>query len=349
MNRTFNINKLVRPNLLKMKPYSSARDEFKQGDSEMVFLDANENPFETGVNRYPDPQQRELKVQLGEIKGIPSENILLGNGSDEVLDLIFRAFCESGKDNIITLPPTYGMYQVLAEINNIENREVLLTGDFQPNVPKIFNKVDDNTKLIFLCSPNNPTGNSFSEEKILEILNNFNGLVVIDEAYIDFSESESWINKLKKYPNLVITQTLSKAYGMAGIRLGICYASAKIIQILNKIKPPYNVNELTQKRALTRVVDVISVKKEIADILIERDKLSKALLEVNFVEKIYNSDANFILIKVDNAKLRYDQLLKKGIVIRNRTNQPLCENTLRLTVGTLDENQKLMEAFQSLK
>jgi len=349
MNTTFNINKLVRPNLIKMKPYSSARDEFKQGDSKMVFLDANENPFETGVNRYPDPQQRELKEQLGEIKGIPTENILLGNGSDEVLDLIFRAFCEPGKDNIITLPPTYGMYQVLAEINNIDNREVLLTDNFQPNVPKIFNKVDDNTKLIFLCSPNNPTGNSFSEEKILEILNNFNGLVVIDEAYIDFSESESWIKKLEKYPNLVITQTLSKAYGMAGIRLGICYASAEIIQILNKIKPPYNVNELTQKRALERVVDVVSVKKEIADILMERNKLLKALLEVDFVEKIYNSDANFILIKVDNAELRYDQLLKKGIVIRNRTTQPLCENTLRLTVGTAEENQKLMVAFQSLK
>ena len=278
MNTTFNINKLVRPNLIKMKPYSSARDEFKQGDSKMVFLDANENPFETGVNRYPDPQQRDLKEQLGKIKGIQTENILLGNGSDEVLDLIFRAFCEPGKDNIITLPPTYGMYQVLAEINNIENREVLLTDDFQPNVPKIFNKVNDNTKLIFLCSPNNPTGNSFSEEKILEILNNFNGLVVIDEAYIDFSESESWIDKLKKHPNLVITQTLSKAYGMAGIRLGICFASLEIIQILNKIKPPYNVNELTQKRALERVVDIISVKKEIADILIERNKLLKSLL-----------------------------------------------------------------------
>jgi len=349
MNTTFNINKLVRPNLIKMKPYSSARDEFKQGDSKMVFLDANENPFETGVNRYPDPQQRELKEQLGEIRGIPAENILLGNGSDEVLDLIFRAFCEPGKDNIITLPPTYGMYQVLAEINNIDNREVLLTDDFQPNVSKIFNKVDDNTKLIFLCSPNNPTGNSFSEEKILEILDNFNGLVVIDEAYIDFSESESQIKKLKKYPNLVITQTLSKAFGMAGIRLGICYASAEIIQILNKIKPPYNVNELTQKRAMERVVDVISIKKEIADILIERYKLFKALLEVDFVEKTYNSDANFILIKVDNANMRYDQLLKKGIVIRNRTTQPLCENTLRLTVGTAEENQKLMEAFQSLK
>jgi len=349
MNTTFNINKLVRPNLIKMKPYSSARDEFKQGDSKMVFLDANENPFETGVNRYPDPQQRELKEQLGEIKGIPAENILLGNGSDEVLDLIFRVFCEPGKDNIITLPPTYGMYQVLAEINNIDNREVLLTDDFQPNVSKIFNKVDDSTKLVFLCSPNNPTGNSFFEERILEILNNFNGLVVIDEAYIDFSESESQIKKLKKYPNLVITQTLSKAYGMAGIRLGICYASAEIIQILNKIKPPYNVNELTQKRALERVADVISVKKEIADILIERNKLFKVLLKVNFVEKIYNSDANFILIKVDNANMRYEQLLKKGIVIRNRTTQPLCENTLRLTVGTAEENQKLMEAFQSLK
>ena len=349
MKAKFNINNLVRKNVAGLKPYSSARDEFNQGDSKMVFLDANENPFETGVNRYPDPQQRELKYQLGEIKGIPAENILLGNGSDEVLDLIFRAFCEPGEDNIITLPPTYGMYQVLAEINNIDTREVLLTDDFQPNVPKIFNKVDDNTKLIFLCSPNNPTGNSFSKEKILEILNNFNGLVVIDEAYIDFSESESWIAKLKKYPNLVIAQTLSKAYGMAGIRLGICCASAEIIQVLNKIKPPYNVNELTQKRALERVVDIISVKKEIADILIERNKLLKALLEVDFVEKIYNSDANFILIKVDNAKLRYDQLLKKGIVIRNRTTQPLCENTLRLTVGTAEENQKLMVAFQSLK
>jgi len=349
MKAKFNINNLVRKNVAGLKPYSSARDEFKQGDSKMVFLDANENPFETGVNRYPDPQQRELKAQLSEIKGIPTENILLGNGSDEVLDLIFRAFCEPGKDNIITLPPTYGMYQVLAEINNIENREVLLTDDFQPNVSKIFNKVNDNTKLIFLCSPNNPTGNSFSEEKVLEILNNFNGLVVIDEAYIDFSECESWIEKLKKYPNLVITQTLSKAYGMAGIRLGICCASTGIIQILNKIKPPYNVNELTQKRALERVADGVSIKKEIADILIERNKLFKALLEVDFVEKVYISDANFILIKVDNAKLRYDQLLKMGIVVRNRTTQPLCENTLRLTVGTAEENQQLMEAFQSLK
>jgi len=349
MKTEFDINNLVRKNVSGLKPYSSARDEFKQGDSKMVFLDANENPFESGVNRYPDPQQRELKELLGKIKGISVENMLLGNGSDEVLDLIYRAFCEPGKDNVITLPPTYGMYQVLAGINDIENREVLLTSDFQPDISKIFMEVDDTTKLIFLCSPNNPTGNSFSEEKILEMLNNFNGLVVIDEAYIDFSESKSWIGKLKKFPNLIVTQTLSKAYGMAGIRLGICYASAEIIQILNKIKPPYNVNELTQKRARERVADVISVKKEIADILIERNKLYKALLHVNFIEKIYNSDANFILIKVDNAKVRYDQLLNNGIVIRNRTTQPLCENTLRLTVGTAEENRQLMEAFQSLK
>ena len=349
MKTKFDINKLVRKNIAGLKPYSSARDEFKQGDSKMVFLDANENPFETGVNRYPDPQQRELKNRLAELKGVSSENILLGNGSDEVLDLIYRAFCEPGKDNVITLPPTYGMYQVLAEINNIENREVLLTAEFQPNVSEIFNKVDNHTKLIFLCSPNNPTGNLFSEEKILEILNNFNGLVVIDEAYIDFAKRESWIEKMKGFPNLVVTQTLSKAYGMAGIRLGICYASAEIIQILNKIKPPYNVNELTQKRGLERVLDVISVKNEITEILTERNRLFKALLEVDYIEKIYNSDANFILIKVDNDKLRYEQLLKKGIVLRNRTTQALCENTLRLTVGTATENQQLMEAFRSLK
>ena len=349
MKTKFDINKLVRKNITGLKPYSSARDEFKQGDSKMVFLDANENPFETGVNRYPDPQQTVLKNRLAELKGVSSENILLGNGSDEVLDLIFRAFCEPGKDNVITLPPTYGMYQVLAEINNIENREVLLTAEFQPNVSEIFNKVDNHTKLIFLCSPNNPTGNLFSEVKILEILNNFNGLVVIDEAYIDFAKRESWIEKMKGFPNLVVTQTLSKAYGMAGIRLGICYASAEIIQILNKIKPPYNVNELTQKRGLERVLDVISVKNEITEILAERNRLFKALLEVYYIEKIYNSDANFILIKVDNAKLRYEQLLKKGIVLRNRTTQALCENTLRLTVGTATENQQLMEAFRSLK
>ncbi|MBZ9630291.1 histidinol-phosphate transaminase [Salegentibacter sp. LM13S] len=347
--KEFNINNLVRPNVAGLKPYSSARDEYQSTGSEMVFLDANENPFQTDVNRYPDPQQRNLKAELAKIKSVSTENILLGNGSDEVLDLLFRAFCEPGIDNVITLPPTYGMYKVLANINNIENREVLLNSDFEPKVEEILNSVDQNTKIIFLCSPNNPTGNSFSEENISEILKKFNGLVIIDEAYIDFSAKDSWLNKLEDYQNLVITQTLSKAYGMAGIRLGICYASGEIIEILNKIKPPYNVNELTQSRALNRVLDVQRVNSEISDLLNERDILSEALVQVGFIEKIYPSDANFILLKVDNANKRYEQLIQKGIVIRNRTTQPLCENTLRFTVGTGEENRKLIEALKNIE
>ena len=348
MPTNINIQNLVRENVKKLKPYSSARDEYKSTGTEMVFLDANENPYQTDVNRYPDPHQRNVKDELAKIKGIKPEQILLGNGSDEVLDLLFRAFCEPGKDNVITLPPTYGMYKVLSEINNIENREVLLSQDFEPQVSAILDKSDANSKLLFLCSPNNPTGNTFSEEKVEELLQKFNGLVIIDEAYIDFSGKESWLNRLQEYPNLVITQTLSKAYGMAGIRLGICCASEEIIEILKKIKPPYNVNELTQQRALNRILDVENVESEVADILKGRDELFRVLLEVSYVEKIYPSDANFILVKVDNATARYDQLIEKGIVIRNRTTQPLCENTLRLTVGTTQENQKLITALKSL-
>ncbi len=348
MKSEFDINKLVRPNVAGLKPYSSARDEFNADASKMVFLDANENPFQTDINRYPDPQQQNLKVELGKLKGISPKNMLLGNGSDEVLDLVFRAFCEPKTDNVITVPPTYGMYSVLANINDVENREVLLTDDFELNVSAILFETGANTKLIFLCSPNNPTGNSFSEKNIMEILDNFGGLVVIDEAYIDFSKQDSWLTKLKEFPNLVIIQTLSKAYGMAGIRLGICYASEKIITILNKIKPPYNVNELTQKRGLERVLKTDEVDAEIADILVERERLFKVLHEVDFVKKIYRSDANFILIKVDDAKLRYAQLLEKGIVIRNRSTQPLCKNTLRLTVGTKEENENLIRVFKNL-
>ncbi|UAB83021.1 histidinol-phosphate transaminase [Zunongwangia sp. SCSIO 43204] len=348
MPTNINIQNLVRENVKKLKPYSSARDEYKSTGTQMVFLDANENPYQTDVNRYPDPHQRNVKDELAKIKGIKPEQILLGNGSDEVLDLLFRAFCEPGKDNVITLPPTYGMYKVLSEINNIENREVLLSQDFEPQVSAILDKSDANSKLLFLCSPNNPTGNTFSEEKVEELLQNFNGLVIIDEAYIDFSGKESWLNRLQEYPNLVITQTLSKAYGMAGIRLGICCASEEIIEILKKIKPPYNVNELTQQRALNRILDVENVKSEVADILKGREELFKVLMEVSYVEKIYPSDANFILVKVDNATARYNQLIEKGIVIRNRTTQPLCENTLRLTVGTTQENQKLITALKSL-
>jgi histidinol-phosphate aminotransferase len=349
MKNNFDINTLVRENVKAMKPYSSARDEFEDFDTaDMIFLDANENPYENGVNRYPDPQQSTVKSVLAAQNGVEKNQILLGNGSDEVLDLLFRVFCEPKLDNVITLPPTYGMYSVLANLNAVENREVLLSNDFQPQLDEIMKVVDANTKMIFLCSPNNPTGNSFSTESVQYLLNNFNGLVVIDEAYIDFSDKASWIQKIKDYPNLIITQTLSKAYGLAGIRLGICYASAAIIAVLNKIKPPYNVNELTQKRALERLSDSAKIKEEINSIIAQRELLIKVLHEVNFVSKIYPTEANFILIKVDNANQRYDELIAKGIVIRNRTTQPLCENTLRLTIGTEEENKKLIEALQSL-
>jgi histidinol-phosphate aminotransferase len=346
MKNSFDVNTLVRENVLKMKPYSSARDEFKDFDvAQMIFLDANENPFETGVNRYPDPQQVSVKTVLAKQRKIQPNQILLGNGSDEVLDLLFRAFCEPNTDNVITLPPTYGMYGVLASINAVENKEVLLSNDFEPQVDAILEAVNENTKILFLCSPNNPTGNSFSDKNIVTLLQNFNGLVVIDEAYIDFSKKQSWVNELDEYPNLVITQTLSKAYGLAGIRLGICYASSQVIAVLNKIKPPYNVNELTQKRALTRLADKEKIEIEIDSIITQRDHLLKVLLEVKFVSEIYPTEANFILIKVDDANKRYNELIAKGIVIRNRTTQPLCENCLRLTIGTAEENKKLIEAL----
>lgn len=344
----FDINNLVRENIRSMQPYSSARDEFKDFDQEMVFLDANENPYANGVNRYPDPQQKTVKSVLSELKKIQQNQILLGNGSDEVLDLLFRAFCEPNRDNVITLPPTYGMYGVLANLNAIENKEVLLNKDFQPNVDAILQKVNEHTKMIFLCSPNNPTGNSFSNDSISKLLEQFKGLIILDEAYIDFSEQESWLQKIKEYPNLVITQTLSKAYGMAGIRLGILYASEAIIAVLNKIKPPYNINELTQQKALTRILDTQSVASEIQSINEERDRLLKELVEVKYITKIFPTDANFVLILVDDATKRYDQLLAKGIVIRNRTTQPLCENCLRITIGTKQENEKLINALQTL-
>ena len=349
MENSFDINNLIRENVKNMKPYSSARDEFEDFDTaEMIFLDANENPFENGVNRYPDPQQLNVKAVLAKQKFVKSNQILLGNGSDEVLDLLFRAFCEPKIDNIITLPPTYGMYGVLANLNAVENREVFLTEDFQPEIEKIMEAVDINTKMIFLCSPNNPTGNSFSDESVAYLLQNFKGLVVIDEAYIDFSKKDSWINELDEYPNLIITQTLSKAYGLAGIRLGVCYGSATVISVLNKIKPPYNVNELTQKRALERLDNKDKIKSEIESIIEQREKLLQVLLDIKFVQKIYPTEANFILVKVDDANKRYAELIAKGIVIRNRTTQALCENTLRLTVGTEQENKKLIEVLKQL-
>ena len=344
----FNLQNLVRANIQKLQPYSSARDEYKASGTEMIFLDANENPFENGVNRYPDPQQRDLKSALAKLKNVNQEQILLGNGSDEVLDLIFRAFCEPGVDNVITLPPTYGMYKVLAEINNIKNREVLLTEEFQLDVKSILKSVDEQTKLLFICSPNNPTGNAFDARYIKTILEDFTGIVVIDEAYIDFSSYETWIGFLDLYPNLIVTQTLSKAYGMAGIRLGVCYASTAITSVLNKIKPPYNVNELTQQKALERVLAVDEVFDEVESILEERNLLMIALQEIKFIKEIFPTDANFILVKVDDANERYQELIEKGIVIRNRTTQPLCEKTLRFTIGTSEENKTLVEALKEL-
>jgi len=345
----FNINTLVRANIKELKPYSSARDEYKDATTkEVIFLDANENPFENGVNRYPDPQQHAVKTLLSEMKNVETGNILLGNGSDEVLDLLFRAFCEPNVDNVITLPPTYGMYAVLANINAIENRTVLLSDNFQPRVDSILKAVDAQSKILFLCSPNNPTGNSFSIETIEALLLRFRGLVVIDEAYIDFSDEKSWLEKLKKYPNLVITQTLSKAYGLAGIRLGVCYASQQIIAILNTIKPPYNINELSQQRAIERLLQSDEVVQEILKIKEERAYLVSNLKTINYVQEIYPSACNFVLIKVDNATKRYDQLITKGIVIRNRTTQPLCENCLRLTVGTRLENSRLIQVLKEI-
>jgi len=340
------IKDLIRENIKSLEAYSSARDEFKAMSSEFVFIDANENPFDTGLNRYPDPKQTLVKEALSKLKGISEEQILLGNGSDEVLDLIFRVFCEPRVDNVIVLPPTYGMYEVLANTNAIELLKIPLVENFQPNVKEIIKGQDAKTKLLFLCSPNNPTANSFDANKIETLIKEFNGIVVIDEAYIDFSIEDSWLCRLDEFPNLMVTQTLSKAYGLASIRLGICYASKEIISILNKIKPPYNVNQLTQDVALQSLFNQEKVKNEIAIIISERNQLIRDLQNVEIVEKVYPSDANFLLVQVDDATLRYKQLVKLGIITRNRTTQILCDNCLRFTVGTPDENKKLINTLK---
>ena len=343
-----NLNQLIRPCIKAMKPYSSARDEFKSQDQNLVFLDANENPFANGLNRYPDPQQQLLKNKLAELKGVEPNQILLGNGSDEVLDLLFRVFCTPNKDAMLTLTPTYGMYGVLANLNAVEQQTVALTADFQIDVEVVLNAMQPNTKLLFVCSPNNPSGNTMNVTAIKRILDNFNGIVVIDEAYIDFTDATSWLKYLSTYPNLVVTQTLSKAYGLAGIRLGICYASSEIIAVLNKIKPPYNINILTQKAALEVLSDRTTTQEQVRIILSERDTLIQNFQNIPWIETLFPTDANFILMRVDDANLRYEQLKQKGIIVRNRTNQPLCENCLRITVGTPQENMKLINVFKTL-
>ena len=342
------IENLLRQNIKTIKAYSSARDEYKDASSDMVFIDANENPFKTNVNRYPDPQQTDVKQRLAEVKGVSTTQILLGNGSDEVLDLIVRAFCEPNNDNVITLPPTYGMYKVLAVLNAVDIISVELDNDFEPKVDEILAVQNGNSKLLFLCSPNNPTANSFNSKKIEQLIRKFNGIVVVDEAYIDFSSQESWLGRLNEFSNLIVTQTLSKAYGLAGIRLGICYASEFIISVLNKIKPPYNVNQLTQYKALERLSEINEVEDQIALILKERDLLITELNSISFIKTIYPSDANFVLAKVDDADLRYKQLIDNGIVVRNRTKQHLCKNCLRFTIGTQEENKKLIRTLNQL-
>ena len=347
----FDINELLRPNIRNLVPYSSARDEFK-GNAE-IFLDANENSFGSPLtkwyNRYPDPLQRKVKEKLSTIKGVPAENIFLGNGSDECIDILLRAFCEPGKDNIIICPPTYGMYEVSANINDVQIKKVPLTPTFQLDLPAIEQAVDDHTKLIFLCSPNNPTGNSLERADVETILNNYFGLVVIDEAYINFSRYRSFTQELQDYPNLCVLQSLSKAWGLAALRVGIAFASETIINVMNKVNPPYNINEASQELALQALDEIDQVNTMIHDIVQQRDELEKQLLDVPVVEKIYPSDANFLLVKVVDAKGIYDYLLGKGIVVRDRSRVILCEGCLRITVGTPIENSTLLTALKNFK
>lgn len=338
------LSKLVRKNILELKPYSCARDEFK-GEA-AVFVDANENPFDTGLNRYPDPLQNTLKATIAKVKNVNVANIFLGNGSDEPIDLIYRVFCEPRIDNVVAIDPTYGMYKVCADINNITYRNVPLSGNFELIAKDLLQKVDANTKVIWLCSPNNPTGNLLNEQEIKTILNAFDGIVVIDEAYIDFSRKESWSRKLSEHPNLIVLQTLSKAWGCAAIRLGMAFASEEIVQTLNKVKYPYNINILTQKQALERLSNVGKLNSNVTYILEQRTWLKNELEQLPIVEKVYESDANFLLAKVKNANKTYDYLAANGIIVRNRHNITLCANCLRITIGLAHENELLMSSLK---
>jgi histidinol-phosphate aminotransferase len=341
---------LLRPHILALKPYSSARDEYTGRDG--VFLDANENPFGSitaeNFNRYPDPYQQALKERISEIKGVSADQLFLGNGSDEAIDLLFRAFCRPGVDQAILLPPTYGMYEVSAGINDIETVKVPLTSDFQLDTKAILESVTPTCKLLFICSPNNPSGNTMHREDILYLLGNVPGIVVVDEAYTDFSGEPSFTNELPRHPNLLVIQTFSKAWGLASLRLGMAFGSADIVRILNKIKPPYNISGLTQQKVLEALGDLTAMKVMTEDILRERDFLEKELAEVSIVKRIYPSDANFLLIKVEHAKKTYDDLVDEKIIVRDRSKVLLCDECLRITVGTRAENEYLLKALKKL-
>ena len=335
-----NVLSLVRKNIVDLKPYSSARHEFEGPAS--VYLDANENPFGGAYSRYPDPLQWQLKFQLARIKGVPAENIFVGNGSDEVIDLAYRIFCDPVKDNVIICTPTYGMYQVSANINDVVIRNVSLTADFQLDTDGILKAADINSKLLFICSPNNPTGNSMRREDILLLLAQFKGLVIIDEAYINYAAEKTMIAELVNYPNLIVMQTLSKAWGMAALRIGLCYASLDIIDLFNKVKPPYNINQASQQIALESLAHVQKINDWINITVVERKRLQQQLLSFPFVKKVFASDANFLLVEVTDADTLYQYLAKGTIVVRNRSKEPLCRNCLRITVGTPDENKLLI-------
>ena len=344
-----NIDTLVRNNVKKMSSYSSARDDFKkENDKKLIYLDANESPFDNGINRYPDNKHDELKKVVSGVKNVNVNQVVFGNGTDEILDLIVRVFCNPFEDKIITLPPTYGMYDVIAKTNGVENIEIPLKSDFSIDKNEILKLSSKKTKILFLCSPNNPTGNSFDTNDLTDLIKGFNGVVVVDEAYIDFSSKQSLISLIEDNNNLIITQTMSKAYGMAGIRLGMGFSNEKIINYLNKIKPPYNINVLTERKALEELYKIDEIEKNISIVLDQRNLLVSCLEKLDFVEKIYKSDANFLLVKVDNADLRYNQLLENGIVVRNRSNQPLCQNCLRITIGTKNENTSLIKTLNEL-
>lgn len=347
----FNLDSLVRENIKKMTAYSSARHEFTGEAS--VFLDANENafgsPLSDNFNRYPDPLQMEVKEKLSKIKGVPSQNIFLGNGSDEAIDLLHRIFCEPGRDNAIIFPPTYGMYEVCAEMNDVKVKKVNLTKEYQLDIEAIEQAIDPFTKLIFICSPNNPTGNSINRNDVEIILNNFDGIVVIDEAYINYSKQKSFITELPEYPNLVVMQTLSKAWGLAGLRLGMAFASKPIIDLMNKVKYPYNINTATQLLALEALDNIDWVNEHIATTVIERERLKNELLGFSFTEAVYPSDANFLLAKMKNARKIYEQLCKKGIIVRDRSKLVLCDDCLRITIGTPEENIQIIEELSKYK
>ncbi len=340
------IKKLLRPNIYNLMPYSSARDEFTGSAS--VFLDANENPFETGYNRYPDPYQQKLKLEISKVKGVDPSYIFLGNGSDEPIDLLFRAFCNPGIDNVVAIEPSYGMYTVSADINDIAVKKVLLNDQFDLEAARLLKSVDDKTKIVFLCSPNNPSGNLLNKAEIQKVIGGFEGLIVVDEAYIDFAADATFLNELGNSNNLIVLQTFSKAWGLAGIRLGMAFASPEIVAVLNKIKYPYNINALTQERALKALNDVEQKNQWVANIVKERAKIETELLRFPFVVKTYPSDANFLLVKMHDAKGIFDYLMEEGVIVRDRSKVTLCEGSLRITIGSEEENNMLLEKLEAL-